>query len=197
MACALPKNPEIDRMFREAELWRREANALRNVLRDSDLAEELKWGKPCYTHDGRNICIMQRMKGFLALLFFKGALLSNPDGVLEAQGPNSRAACRIRFTSVQDVASLKNTVLGWIREAIELEKAGAKLEPAADLKYPDELIDKFRTDAALKAAFEKLTPGRRRGYVLYFSGARQSQTRERRIEKYRNNILDGKGIHER
>lgn len=187
-------NAKLHKYFSEAGLWRQEANDLREILLQCSLSEELKWGKPCYTCDGKNICIIQRMKGFLALLFFKGALLKDTDAVLEVQGPNSRQGYRMRFASVQDVAKMTKTVKAYVREAINVEKAGLKMEEAAQLEYPEELIDKFDDDAEFKAAFDKLTPGRKRGYVLHFSGARQSKTRARRIEKYRRNILLGQGI---
>ena len=187
----------LDRSFDTATLWRQEANELRRILTRTCLTEELKWGKPCYTHDGKNICIIQRMNGFLALLFFKGALLKDPDRVLEVQGANSRGGYRMRFTSVQDVARLAKSVKACVREAIDVEKAGLKVEPASDPDYPKELVDRFAEDPELKAAFDKLTPGRRRGYVLHFSDAKQSKTRLARIGKCRSRILTGKGFLER
>jgi len=191
------KNPTIDRSFSQARDWRLEAGRLREILLASSLTEELKWGKPCYTHDGKNVCIIQRMKGFLALLFFKGALLSDPDGVLEVQGPHSRAGYRMRFTSVEDVERMKKIVKAYVREAIAVEEAGLKVEKGGDLVYPQELTDAFDADAEFKVAFENLTAGRQRGYVLHFSDAKQSKTRVARIEKYRRKILDGKGLQDR
>lgn len=191
------KNPAVDKSFREARNWRREAHKLREILLDSGLSEELKWGKPCYCSDGKNICIIQRMKGFLALLFFKGALLKDPDGVLEVQGPNSRAGYRMRFVGVQDVTAMAKSVRAYVHEAIEIEKTGLKVETASALKYPKELVAKFEEDPEFSAAFEKLTPGRKRGYMLHFSNAKQSATRVRRIEKFRGSILQGKGVQER
>lgn len=193
----MEKTPKLNKSFREAELWRRGAEELRRILLECNLTEELKWGKPCYTYGGKNICIIQRMKGFLALLFFKGVLLKDPDDVLEVQGPNSRQGYRMRFASVQDVARMAKSVKAYVREAIDIENAGLKVENATDLKYPEELVDKFNEYPEFRAAFDKLTPGRKRGYVLYFSGAKQSGTRVRRIEKYRCNILNGKGIQDR
>lgn len=187
----------IDESFRNAELWRQEALELREMLLGCGLTEELKWGSPCYTHDGRNICIIQRMKGFLALMFFKGALIEDPDGVLEIQGPNSRAGYRIRFAGVPDVVRLKKSVKACVRAAIEVEKAGLEVSPAEDPDYPEELIDRFEADPDFQVAFDRLTPGRRRGYVLRFSDAKQSSTRAGRIEKYRRRILEGKGLHDR
>ncbi|MGB5737847.1 MAG: DUF1801 domain-containing protein [Woeseia sp.] len=193
----MAKNQRLNKNFLEARLWRQEGHALREVLLETRLSEELKWGKPCYTHDGKNICIIQRMKDYLALLFFKGALLKDPYKVLEVQGPNSRAGYRMRFTSIQDVARLKRAIKACVREAIAVEAAGLKVAKAKAPGYPAELLEKFAGDPDFKAAFSKLTPGRQRGYVLHFSEAKQANTRIRRIDKYRQNILDGKGFQER
>ena len=193
----MARNPEIDESFTNSKRWRQEAEKLREILVECDLTEELKWGTPCYAHDGKNICIIQRMKDFLALLFFKGALLKDPDDVLERQGPNSRSGFRMRFTSVQDVARMAKSIPAYIHEAIEVEKAGLNVETTTDFEYPEELIDKFDDDPDFKAAFDRLTPGRQRGYVLHFSGAKQSKTRSARIEKYRHKILHGKGLQDR
>lgn len=190
-------NPDLNPSFSAARIWRQEAKRLRKILLDAGLSEVRKWSKPCYTHDGRNICIIQRMNDFLALMFFKGALLKDPGGVLEVQGPNSRAGYRIRFTSVDDVASKEKSIIACISEAIDVENAGLKLEKAKELEYPDELVTKFDADPELKAAFDRLTPGRKRGYILHFSDARQSKTRVARIEKYRSHILHGKGLQDR
>jgi uncharacterized protein YdeI (YjbR/CyaY-like superfamily) len=129
-------NPQLDESFNSAKLWRQEAKKLRAVLLDCGLVEELKWGKPCYTHDGKNIVIIQRMKGFLALLFFKGGLLKDPNGILEKQGPNSRAGYRMRFTKIQDVADQTDSVKSYIREAIEVGKSGLRIEKQAGLEFP-------------------------------------------------------------
>lgn len=193
----LNKHSKLEKSFGSARLWRQEANELRKILMTTGLTEELKWGKPCYTYDGKNICIIQRMNGFLALLFFKGALLKDPAKVLEVQGANSRGGYRMRFNSVQGVAKMAKSVKAYVREAIEVEKAGRKVEKAPGLEYPEELVDKFAEDSELKAAFDRLTPGRKRGYVLHFSDAKQSKTRLARIEKYRSKILTGKGCQER
>ena len=186
----------LEKSFDSARLWRQEANELRKILLSAGLTEELKWGKPCYTYDGKNICIIQRMNSFLALLFFKGALLKDPDNVLEVQGANSRNGYRMRFTSVKDVAKMAKSVKAYVGEAIEVEKAGLKVEKASRLDYPEELVDKFAEDSELRAAFDKLTPGRKRGYALYFSDAKQSKTRVARIERCRSKILAGKGFQE-
>ena len=193
----MAENPKVDKSFSNAKLWRQEADKLREFLLECDVTEELKWGKPSYAHDGKNICIIQRMKDFLALLFFKGALLKDPDDVLEVQGPKSRAGFRMLFNSVEDVGRMARSIKANVREAIEVEIAGLRAEKATDLDYPEELIDKFGEDPDFKAAFDELTPGRQRGYVLHFSGAKQSKTRVARIEKYQRKILDGKGFHDR
>ena len=186
----------LEKSFDSARLWRQEANELRKILLSAGLTEELKWGKPCYAYDGKNICIIQRMNSFLVLLFFKGALLKDPDNVLEVQGANSRNGYRMRFTSVKDVAKMAKSVKAYVGEAIEVEKAGLKVEKASRLDYPEELVDKFAEDSELRAAFDKLTPGRKRGYALYFSDAKQSKTRVARIERCRSKILAGKGFQE-
>ena len=190
------ENSKLEEAFAGARLWRQEAIELRRILAETGLTEELKWGKPCYTYDGKNICIIQRMNSFLALLFFKGTLLKDPDNVLEVQGANSRSGYRMRFTSVKDVAKMAKSVKAYVGEAIEVEKAGLKVEKASRLDYPEELVDKFAEDSELRAAFDKLTPGRKRGYALYFSDAKQSKTRVARIERCRSKILAGKGFQE-
>ncbi len=187
----------VDREFRYARRWRQEATALRKILLDCDLEEELKWRSPCYTSGGKNICIIQRMKSFLALMFFKGALLMDPGGILERQGPNSRAGYRLRFSSVRDVVEAEASIRYFVREAIKAEEAGLKIEAGDEPEYPEELVAILGEDPEFKAAFERLTPGRRRGYVLHFAGAKQSGTRVRRIHKLRSKILDGKGVFDR
>ncbi|MDE0112235.1 MAG: YdeI/OmpD-associated family protein [Albidovulum sp.] len=194
---ATARNPNLDNSFSDARLWRFEANALREILLQCGMAEELKWGKPCYAYDGKNICIIQRMKGFLALLFFKGALLTDKDDVLELQGPNSRSGYRMRLTSVEDVANKEESIKSYVREAIEIEKAGLKVAKAVDFDYPVELSEMLADDPDFKSAFEDLTAGRRRGYILHFSDAKQSKTRHARIERCRSKIFEGKGYLER
>ena len=193
----MARNPKVDELFSNSKLWRQEADRLREILLDFGLTEELKWGSPCYADNGKNICIIQRMKGFLALMFFRGALLKDPDDVLERQGPNSRAGYWVHFTSVQDIVRTAESVKACVREAIEVERAGLRVERDTDFQYPEELIDKFDEDPGFRAAFDRLTPGRQRGYVLHFFTAKQSKTRAARIEKYRHRLLDGKGFHDR
>jgi uncharacterized protein YdeI (YjbR/CyaY-like superfamily) len=190
-------NPKVDAYVRRSEKWPEAMTGLRPILLGCGLTEEIKWGKPCYSHDGGNIVILQEMKEFLALMFFKGALLNDSEGVLEEQGPNSRSARRIRFTSVDDVARLTETVKAYIDEAIEVEEAGLEVGPAPELLLVEELQNRLDQDTKLKAAFEALTPGRQREYNLYFSGAKQAKTREARVEKYAQKILDGKGFRDR
>ena len=190
-------NPEVDAYIRRSGQWPEEMACLRPILLGCGLTEEIKWRKPCYSHKGGNVVILQEMKEFLALMFFKGALLKDPEGVLEEQGPNSRSARRIRFTSVEDVARLAGTVKAYVDEAIDVEEAGLKVGPPPELLLAAELRSRLDQDPALKAAFEALTPGRRREYNLYFSGARQARTRAARVEKYVGKILDGKGFRDR
>ena len=190
-------NPEVDACIRRSDMWPEEMSALRPILLGRGLTEEIKWRKPCYSHEGRNIVILQEMKEFLALMFFKGALLKDREGVLEDQGPNSRSARRIRFTSVEDVDRLADTVEAYIDEAIAVEEAGLTVGPAPEPVLVAELRGRLDEDPALKAAFEALTPGRRREYNLYFSGARQAKTRAARVEKYVPRILSGRGCRDR
>jgi uncharacterized protein YdeI (YjbR/CyaY-like superfamily) len=174
-----------------------EIAALRPILLDSGLTEDLKWGKPCYSRQGRNIVAVQEMKDFLALMFFKGALFKDTYGVLEEQGPNSRSGRRVRFTSADDVARLSDAVRAYIDEAIGVAEAGLEVGPAPELVFVEELQNRLEGDAALKAAFESLTPGRRRKYHLHFSGAKQSKTRVARVDKYAPKILAGTGLRDR
>ena len=169
---------------------------LRPILLGCGLTEEIKWGKPCYSHQGQNIVILQEMNEFLALMFFKGALLKDSAGILEEQGPNSRSARRIEFTSVEDVARLADTVKAYIDEAIDIEEASLEIGPAPELVLVEELQHRFEQDPAFNAAFEALTPGRQREYNLYFADAKQAKTREARVEKYAQKILDGKGFRD-
>ena len=190
-------NPAVDAYVQGSDQWPEEMTDLRPILLRCGLTEEIKWGKPCYSHDGKNIVILQEMKEFLALMFFKGALLNDPEGVLEEQGPNSRSARRIRFTSVEDVARLADTVTGYIDEAIDVAEAGLEVGPPPELVLVEELQRRLDHDPALKTGFESLTPGRQREYNLYFSGAKQATTREARVDKYAEKILSGKGLRDR
>lgn len=190
-------NPEVDAYISRSENWPDEMTALRPLLLGCGLDEEIKWGKPCYSNDGKNIVILQEMKKFLALMFFKGALLKDTAGVLESQGPNSRSALRICFTSVDDVERLADTVTTYVAHAIDVERAGLEVGPAPEVVFVAELQHRLDNDPSFKAAFEALTPGRQREYNLHFSAAKQATTRESRIEKYAPKILDGRGFRDR
>ena len=191
-------NPRVDFFFDKAGKWQEEVNKLRAIALDCRLTEELKWGCPCYTFEGSNIVLIHVFKEYCALLFFKGALLKDPRGILIQQTKNVQAARQIRFTNVREVVRLEAAVKSYIREAIEAEKAGLKVEykRTAEYKIPKEFQNKLDESPSLKAAFRALTPGRQRAYILYFSSAKQSTTREARIEKYKRQILKGKGLND-
>jgi uncharacterized protein YdeI (YjbR/CyaY-like superfamily) len=190
-------NAEVDAYIGRSDQWPAEMSDLRTVLLDCGLDEEIKWGKPCYGSDGKNIAIMQEMKDFLALMFFKGMFMADPAGVLEDNGPNSRSAKRMCFSSPDDVARLADTVRTYVVEALALEEAGVEAGPRPELVLVEELQQRLDADPALEAAFEALTPGRQREYNLHFSGAKQASTRESRIDKYVDKILSGKGFRDR
>jgi uncharacterized protein YdeI (YjbR/CyaY-like superfamily) len=190
-------NTKVDAYIARSEKWPDEMAALRPTLLGCGLTEAIKWGKPCYSDDGRNIVILQEMKDFLSLMFFKGALLADPEGVLEEQGPNSRSARRICFRSVDDVNRLADTVKAYVEEAIDAEDAGLEVGPAPEVVFTDELRARLDRDPAFKAAFDALTPGRQREYNLYFADAKQAKTREARVDKHAARIMDGKGLRDR
>ena len=191
-------NPKVDFFFRKGKPWHAEYEELREVCLECELTEELKWGCPCYTFEERNIVLIHGFKEYCALLFFKGALLKDPKGILIQQTKNVQAARQIRFTSVREIVKLKPTVKTYINEAIEAEKAGlkVKLKKSSEFKVPEEFQKKLDEDPAVKKAFKALTPGRQRGYVLYFSAPKQSKTREARVEKSIPQILKGKGLND-
>lgn len=193
----MTKNPRANKLFSNAKNWVGEAELLREILLECNLTEEVKWRSPCYTHNGKNICIIQRMAGFLSLLYFKGALLKDPDDLLEPQGPHSRVGYRMCFTNIEDVLTAAKNIKAYVQEAIEIEKAGLKVELPTDFKYPGELIAKFDADPDYRTAFNSLSPGRQRGYIMHFSDAKKSETRNARIERCRQKIFDGKGLLER
>lgn len=170
--------------------------ALRTLILDCDLIEELKWGHPCYTFGGRNLVLMHGFKEYCALLFFKGALLKDPKGILVQQTEHVQAARQIRFTNVREIVRMKAILKTYIYEAVKVEEAGLKVEfkKTSDFKIPAEFQKKLDKMPALKKAFHTLTPGRQRAYIFYFSSAKQSRTREARVEKYVRQILDGKGM---
>jgi uncharacterized protein YdeI (YjbR/CyaY-like superfamily) len=192
-----PKNPRVDKYLSRAKRWPDELGKLRSLLLDFSLVEELKWGKPCYTLNESNIVILQEFNGSCALLFAKGALLKDSKKILEKPGPSSQAARRILFTSVEQVVALTPTIKTYVKEAIAAEKAGLKVNFKINPEpVPEELQTKLNDIPAFKTAFAALTPGRQRGYILYFSAAKQSQTRTSRIEKCLPQILKGKGLND-
>jgi uncharacterized protein YdeI (YjbR/CyaY-like superfamily) len=190
-------NPEVDEYIERSEQWPAEMRRLRPVLLDCGLTEEIKWRQPCYSHDGHNIVIMQEMKDHLALMFFKGALLADREGVLHDVGPNSRSARRLQFTSTDDVERLATSIKAYVAEAIDVEEAGLEVGPAPEPELVDELREELDRDATLRAAFEGLTPGRQREYNLHFASAKKAETRKARVEKYLPKILEGKGFRDR
>jgi uncharacterized protein YdeI (YjbR/CyaY-like superfamily) len=192
------RNPEIDTFLRREKKWQRDFEELRKIILDCPLTEELKWGKPCYTFQNSNIVLIHGFKEYCAILFFKGALLKDAGRILVQQTENVQAARQIRFTHVRDIVKLKTILKAYIKEAIEVEKAGLKVryKGTSAFKIPEELRTKLTQSPSLKAAFKALTPGRQRAYILYFSGAKQSQTRAARVEKCRQRILDGKGLND-
>jgi uncharacterized protein YdeI (YjbR/CyaY-like superfamily) len=189
------KNPKVDGYLRKAQKWQKEFKKLRRIILDCQLTEELKWGKPCYTFQKSNIVIIQGFKEFCALLFCKGALLKDPNGILKKFG--WQAARRIPFTNVREIVEMEPILKAYIHEAIEAEKAGLEVKFKKNPEpIPEELQKKLDEIPALKAAFDALTPGRQRAYILYFSGAKQSKTRESRVEKCMPQILNGKGLND-
>jgi uncharacterized protein YdeI (YjbR/CyaY-like superfamily) len=191
-------NPKVDGFMRKAKQWREEFEKLRMIVLDCQLTEDIKWMHPCYTFQNKNIVLIHGFKDYCALLFHKGALLRDPQGILIQQTENVQAARQIRFTNVQQIEALEATIKTYIHEAIELEIAGVEVpfKQSAEFTIPEEFQTKLDESSALKAAFEALTPGRQRGYLLYFSEPKQSKTRELRVEKYRQQILDGKGLRD-
>lgn len=189
-------NPEVDAFIGRQDQWVEEMSALQPILLDSGLTPEIKWGKPCYAHDGRNIAIFQPMKGFLSLMFFKGALLDDPAGLLRDQGENTRSAKRLEFTSVDQVTEQAEIIKDYVADAIEVEDKGLTVEPAPESVRCEELANRLEADPALRAAFEGLTPGRRREYDLHIGGAKKAETREARIDKCAPRILAGKGFRD-
>jgi uncharacterized protein YdeI (YjbR/CyaY-like superfamily) len=189
-------NPKVDFYFAKAEKWEKEVAQLRTIVLDCGLTEELKWGCPCYTFQDSNIVLIHTFKEYCALLFFKGALLNDANGILVQQTENVQAARQIRFTGVKEIVA--STLKAYIYEAIEVEKAGLQVElkKTTEFTMPEEFQQKLDTMPAMKKAFEALTPGRQRGYLLHFAAPKQSKTRESRIEKCIPQILKGKGLND-
>ncbi|PAD35521.1 YdeI/OmpD-associated family protein [Terribacillus saccharophilus] len=192
-------NPKVDEFLSKAKQWKEEFISLRNIVLDCELTEDFKWKHPCYTLEGKNIVLIHGFKDYCALLFHKGALLKDAHGVLIQQTENVQAARQIRFTNVQEIAEMETVIKSYIYLAIEVEKAGLQVDLKEHAEYiiPEELHNKFDEIPALKIAFEALTPGRQRAYIFYFSQAKQSKTREARIDKYMQHILDGKGLNDK
>ncbi|MFM8741616.1 MAG: YdeI/OmpD-associated family protein [Cytophagales bacterium] len=181
-----PTNPKVDWFFIKATTWQEEYKALRTLVLNCGLVEELKWGCPCYTHEGNNVVLINGFKEYCALLFHKGALLKNPKKILIQQTKNVQSARQIRFTHLDEITDKETVLKAYIKEAIKVEAAGKKVEfkKVSEFKIPIEFKRALEATPSLKKAFESLTPGRQRGYLLYFSSAKQAKTREARIEKY-------------
>lgn len=191
------RNPKVDAFVTRARQWRGEIRKLRTILLDCGLDEDLKWGKPCFMSEGRNVAIIQPFKEHCALMFFKGVLLEDTHGLLRSQGKNSQSALRLEFTSESGIE--KTVVRSYVQQAIAVERAGLEVDFKArrELVLPEELELALKGDRALAKAFRALTPGRQRAYVLHFTDAKQSKTRTARIEKCAPRILDGKGLQDR
>jgi uncharacterized protein YdeI (YjbR/CyaY-like superfamily) len=190
-------NPRVDAYFSKVENWQEELEQLRMIILDCGLVEELKWGQPCYSFQKTKIVIIGGLKEYCVLSFFNGALLSDPESILIKPGENTQGARLIRFTSVREIVKMEPILKSYIYEAIEVEKAGLKVDFKKNPEpVPVEFQKKLDKKPSLKTAFERLTPGRQRAYILYFSAPKQSKTRESRIEKYIKQILNGKGLNE-
>jgi len=189
-------NPKIDAVLAREEKWGREFEALRRFALDCDLSEDLKWGCPCYSLGKGNVVLIHGFKDYCAYLFFKGALMTDPDGILVQQTENVQAGRQIRFTGLEQIAGMEAVLKDYIHRAIAVEKAGLKVEfkKTADFAMPDEFRDRLAEDPDLSAAFDALTPGRQKAYLLHFSSAKQAKTRETRIDKAMPRILEGKGL---
>jgi uncharacterized protein YdeI (YjbR/CyaY-like superfamily) len=192
------RNPKVDAYLRSAKKWRREIEKLRETLLGAGLVEELKWGKPCYMFQARNVVIILPLKEYCALLFCKGALLKDAQGMLVKAGENTQAARQIRFTHLEEIVGREPSLKGYIQQAIEVERAGLEVvyKKTKEFVVPAEFQKQLDKSAALKSAFSALTPGRQRAYLLYFSDAKQSKTREARVEKCRKQILERKGLND-
>lgn len=192
--CSLVGTPQC-----KVKTWTEELVLLREILNETELNEELKWSMPCYTINGKNVLILSAFKEFCSLNFFKGVLMKDKHSMLEKAGENSHAARLMKFTSPEQVTQNRAIIKAYILEAIEIEKKGLSADsvPKKELELPEELLEKFEESPEFKEAFYKLTPGRQKGYILYFSGAKQSATRISRIEKYVDAIMNGKGFHDR
>lgn len=191
-------NPKVDFFFNKTGQWQTEFEKLRTIALKTELTEDLKWGCPCYTYEGKNIFLIHGFKEYCALLFFKGALMKDPENILIRQTENIQATRQIRFTNLQQIIDLENLLSDYIFEAVEIEESGAKvkMKKTHEFNISEEFAQKLNENPELKKAFEALTPGRQRAYLLYFSSAKQSKTRISRIEKYIPEILNGKGLND-
>ena len=191
-------NPKVDWYFSKAGQWQKEFEKLRKIALGCDLVEELKWGHPCYSFEKSNIVLMHGFKEYCALLFFKGVLLKDAKHILVQQTENVQAARQIRFTNVTEISKMEKTLKAYIYEAVKVEEVGLKvpMKKTTEFNMPEEFQKKLDKNKALKTTFYALTPGRQRGYLLYFSAAKQSKTRESRVEKYVPQILEGKGLED-
>ena len=191
-------NPKVDAYFSRRDSWQEEFTRLRRILLDTGLSEDLKWGEPCYTLNGANIVLIHGFKDYCALLFFKGALMTDTAGVLIQQTKNVQAARQIRFTSADEISGMENVLKAYVAEAAEIERSGAKIDFKGTDKFavPEEFQAKIDSTPSLKTAFEALTPGRQRAYLLHFAQPKQAKTRESRIEKAMPQILAGKGLND-
>jgi uncharacterized protein YdeI (YjbR/CyaY-like superfamily) len=190
-------NSKVDGYLSKAKQWREEMTRLREIVRGvPELVEEMKWGHPCYTLEGANVVLIHGFKEYCAFLFFKGALLKDPKGILVQQTENVQGARQVRFRNVEEIEKLARVLKDYIQEAVEVERRGLKVEykETAEFKMPEEFRKRLEGDLQLKKKFEALTPGRQRGYLLYFAGAKQSTTREARVEKCVPRILEGMGL---
>jgi uncharacterized protein YdeI (YjbR/CyaY-like superfamily) len=192
------KNPKVDFFFTKAKQWKEEFEKLRTLILGCGLTEELRWGCPCYTFEKRNVVLIHGFKEYCALLFVKGVLLKDAKGILIQQTANVQSGRQIRFTNVREIVEMESILKAYVREAIEVEKAGLEVnyKKTSEFKIPEEFQNKLDEIPPLKTAFEALTPGRQRGYILYFSAPKQSKTREARIEKCMPQILKGKGLND-
>lgn len=192
------KNPKVDAFIRRETRWKEAYEALRKIVLDSPLTEEFKWGHPCYTYQNSNVVIIHGFNDYCALLFVKGALLADPKNILIQQTENSQSARQARFTNVDEIEELAPALKVYIQNAIEIEKAGLKVpfKKTEEFSVPEEFQRKMDESPELQAAFQALTPGRQRGYLLYFSAPKQRKTREARVEKYLPQILAGKGLND-
>ncbi len=191
-------NPKVDAFINRAEKWQEEYKKLRRIVLDCGLTEELKWGVPCYSADGKNIVLIHGFKDYCAILFVNGALLKDAKRILIQQTENVQAARQVRFSHVDEIVKLEPVLKAYIHEAVEVEKSGLKVEhkKTEEFPTPEEWINQLEAVPGLQEAFEALTPGRQRAYLLYFSAPKQSKTRQARIEKYTQQILKGKGLND-